>query len=437
MKIYLRPSTAGRSGGGLHGNLQHVDRLIQSELDKSGFQSSFDELWLTISYPPMFVLPGNGGMEVIFNKHYETLPYARMNRKQKTIDIILKAPEFSEHFHKQEQSNYHDKLEISSEYKNISEPKLAEILIDKYFEALNIIKSKLKKEDLFDVEAFEKILNSIRQKITPEFLTTTTKEENKKLQEEQIKDSETKRQERKNRDAANETLIRDIRLYYAYKLPGNLFYLNRYADIVLRQLIKKEFKCPHYHHLYISIADTKEEALKRAIVPEDWFTFGVAVLKEEILLGADHAEQQRLVLNAIKDGLLDIAALDKLDKEKISEAINEAKETDVLHEMIFKVKENTKIVFAISTKIIPGQNEEEIFFTLINKETNRTARWKFGQENIFLIGGWFGTIHVTNKKITIKPRANMDLVLEGKQKIIELDVEEELADPAKMDPNSH
>ena len=71
-----------------------------------------------------------------------------------------------------------------------------------------------------------------------------------------------------------------------------------------------------------------------------------------------------------------------------------------------------------------------------DKDTNRITRWKFGQENIFLIGGWFETINVTNKKITIKPRANMDLVLEGKQKIIELDVEKELADTTKIAQNS-
>jgi hypothetical protein len=205
---------------------------------------------------------------------------------------------------------------------------------------------------------------------------------------------------------------------------------------VLRQLIQKEFKCPHYHHLYISIADTKDEALKRAIIVEDWFTYGVAVLKEETLLKADHNEQQALVLNALKEGLLDIAELDKLDKSKILDAISEAKEIGLLSEILYKAKENNKITFVISTKSILGQNEEEIYFTIVDKDTNRIARWKFGQENIFLIGGWFGTINVTNKKITIKPRANMDLVLEGKQKIIELDVEKELADPTKIAQNS-
>ena len=436
MKIYLSPRTVGTSGGGLKGNLQYLDRLIQNELDKSNFQSSFNELWLSLACPAMYVVPGIVGMEVTFSKYYQTFPYSRMNRKFKTIDITLKAPEFSEHFQKEEQINYTDKFEIAAEYKNISEPELAKILIDKYFEALQIIKSKLKKEDVFDFDIFENILTTIKKKITLEFLIQTSKEENINSQKAQIENSETKRQERISKNLISDTLIRDIRLSFAYKLPRALFYLNRYADIVLRQLIHNDFKCPHYHHLYVSIADTKEEALKRAIIVEDWFTYGIAVLQEQTLLKADHSEQQQLVLTAIKDGLLDIAEIDKLDKEKILKAINEAREIGVLSEIIFKAKENNKIAFAISTKTILGQNEEEIYFTIIDKETNKTARWKFGQENIFLIAGWFGAINVTNKKITIKPRANMDLVLEGKQKIIELDVEKELADLTKIDQNS-
>jgi hypothetical protein len=354
MKIYLSPKTVGTSGGGLNGNLKYFDRLIQSELDKSSFQSSFNELWLGIFYPAMYVVQGIVGMEITFNKYYETLPFSRMNRKFKTIDITLKAPEFSEHFQKKEQVSYNDKFEIADKYKNISEPELAKILIDKYFEALQIIKSKLKKEDTFDFEIFENILTTIRQKITLEFLIKTSQEENIKSQKAQIENCETNRQERKNKSLISDTLIRDIRLFFAYELPRSLFYLNRYADILLRQLIYKDFKCPHYHHLYVSIADTKEEALKRAIVVEDWFTYGIAVLKEETLLKADHTEQQALVLNALKEGLLDIAELDKLDKTKILDAISEAKEIGVLSEIIFKAKENNKIAFAISTKTLLG-----------------------------------------------------------------------------------
>ena len=120
MKIYLTPRTVGTSGGGLRGNLQYLDRLIQSELNKSNFQSSLNELWLSISYPALYVVPEIIGMEVTFTKYYDALPYSRMNRKFKTIDIILKAPEFSEHFQKK-QVNCKDKFEIADKYKNTTE----------------------------------------------------------------------------------------------------------------------------------------------------------------------------------------------------------------------------------------------------------------------------------------------------------------------------
>lgn len=73
MKIYLSQNTAGRYRGGLKGNLQHLNRFIQNELNNSEFKSSFDELWLDLASPPMYVLPGVVGMEITFKKYYDTL----------------------------------------------------------------------------------------------------------------------------------------------------------------------------------------------------------------------------------------------------------------------------------------------------------------------------------------------------------------------------
>jgi hypothetical protein len=57
MRIYLSPNTAGRYGGSFNGNLRHMGRFIQNELNNSAFESSFDELRLSLSYPPMYFLP--------------------------------------------------------------------------------------------------------------------------------------------------------------------------------------------------------------------------------------------------------------------------------------------------------------------------------------------------------------------------------------------
>ena len=170
MEIYLIPNTAGRNGGALKENLRHLDRFIQSALDSSGFQSSFEELWLTLSYPPMYVLPEVIGIATDFKKYYEKLPYSRPNRRYKTFDIALKAPEFSEHFDKKEQKKYKNKFKIDAIHQNIEEVDLAKILVDKYLEANQLIKRKLRKEDVFDPDKFEDILLNIKKRINFDFL---------------------------------------------------------------------------------------------------------------------------------------------------------------------------------------------------------------------------------------------------------------------------
>lgn len=438
MKIYLRPLTVGSSGGGLKGNLKNLDSIIQSELDSSGFESSFDELWLSIAYPPMYLPSGGASMIDIFRNNYEGFPYSRFSRRYKKIEIILKAPEFSEHFHKHDSLRYRQKFEIEERYKDLADTALANILIDKYKEAGDLIKGKLRKEDNFDHVFFEYILESIRKKISIGFLKELSVKKDKQINQEHLLLMEEKRLQRKKTRLPKTRLIQDIRLSFKYTLPQSLFYLNRYTDIVLKKLIEKDFRCPVYHHLYISIANTRDDALWYAFAVEDWHTYGIAVLNENELLNAVPAKQQTMILNVIRDGLMDIAALDGLDTDKILDAISEARELGILGELLFKTKENKRIIFNISTKPIEGINENEIYFTVIDKQTGRMAKWKFGQENIYLIGGWFGTINVTNRKITTKPRANMDLVLKGKEKSIVIDVESALNDPDKrIDLTSH
>jgi|GEM_PF-1224916 len=433
MKIYLSPQTVSRWGGSLNGNLLHFDRLIQSELDASGFRSSFEECKLSILYPSLYPPNENEGERTKgFQNYYDSLPSVRMLRKENKIELALKAPAFAEHFNEPASPDRADRIEVEEKYKDLSDTALANILLDTYAEAATLIKARLKKGETFDADIFLQVLDKIRPGITTDFLIANKEEKAKEREHNRVEQAESIRSERKLEDQANFQMIRDIRLNYAYNFPAKLFYLNRFADIVLSKLIEKDFQCPGYHHLYISIADSKEDALKKAYVLENWYTYGVAVLNGRQLLNADPVEQQSLVLAAIREGLLDIATKDGLDQAKIEEAIKEAEEHGVLSERIVKTKSNNRITFVISIKVVPELNEEEVFFYIVDNKTEKVARWKFGQENIFIVGAWFGTINVTNKKITIKPRPNMDLVLAGRQMVTVLDVEQELADPARL-----
>ncbi len=407
MRLNLFITTVGTGGSGQYA---YLFQFLQKQLAQAGFTSGFDEFKLTLMYPPSFVRPEISLLQEGFNERYHQLPKVRTNRKFKSIDIILQAPQIAGYF--------------ENPFKDAD---VAPVLIDKFLEAVALLKPRLKPEDVFNVGIFETVLNDAKQKLTPDFLqqlSATTSADNS---EQHLKDAYAKRAERKANVQIVDTLIRDIRLYFTYQLSQSLFYLNRYTELVCSYLRQNDFKCPGYHHLYISVADTEEMALSESIIIEGWFTYGIAVLKEQTLLNAQPSQQQELYLNAVKEGLLDIADLDHLDKIKILEAVAFAKENGAVSEVVYKSKDNKKIEFTISLKPVIEKNEDEIFFTIIDKTTHRIARWKFGQENSYAISLWLAFINVTNKKITIRSRAYTQLALAGKPLIIELDVERELA----------
>lgn len=403
MKIFLSPNTAGRYGGALKGNLRHLDRFIQNELSNSEFKSSFDELWLTLSYLPMYVLPGVVGMEIAFQKHYESFPYSRLNRRYKKIDITLKAPEFSEHFDKEEQKKYKHTFEIESQFKNISEVKLAQILIDKYLEAGEILSSKLKKEDVFDIEIFKQVLVIIKQKINPDFLQDLNTIQKGEVQDDTLKRANLLRSERQKVDKPKNKLIRDLRVYYN-GLPNKALYPYDYiyTEIFLNLLVKEGLMCPNYNHLYIQVAKTNEEALKNSFSLEDWYVNGIAIIDYDKFQILTDKEKENQVFQIILNGLKDIADIDHLDTTIIESVANRIKENGKDTELHFKTIENDNYKLIITYFSRSMEEECPIFFNLTDKTRNITKRHQIGKADNSQLFLWLQKITLNNKYIRIK-----------------------------------
>lgn len=232
-----------------------------------------------------------------------------------------------------------------------------------------------------------------------------------------------KRELRRQQYRESDTLLQDIRVYFTYSIPNTYFYLFTFTQVILRILQKNQFKCPGYSHIYISIGETKEEAIARAYELEDWYRFGIAVMTREELLNAPDDELEALMLEKITDGLKDIATLDNLDVDKIDGAIHHAQEWGIFHERIIKEKENGDYLFRIVAKPIKQKVEEEIYFTLIDRRNHNIYIWKFGELALLDTLGWLQKITVTNKFISTKPAANMQLILKGKRNELELSIE--------------
>ena len=202
-------------------------------------------------------------------------------------------------------------------------------LIDEVFD---ILTSKKKKDDTFDTEKVKTSLLRLKK----ELQTTDLWELNHKykvlLRQEHI---EKVRQDRVIREQANDekkSLIYDLRFYY--QLPNveeyGYFspYDNQFCEKIFEKLRQKKFRLPNYTHLYIVVSDSFENALCRAVRSEKWHIYGVAVLENHTDYATkNEIEKQRIVFDLIKQGLNDIAKIDKLDSRTLNDVLDEVEQS--------------------------------------------------------------------------------------------------------------
>lgn len=404
MKFSLSYSTAGRYGGfRFRGILKHFDRYIHQRIKEEKFQSSFEKFRLTFAYPPLFMLPKVVQMRKDFLEWYQTLPKSRVLRRYKIIDVIIQLPEFSEHFDLEKQKKYENKYSTEKEYQNLSELELANTLIDKYVEAIELIEPKLNATDSFNASRLKEIIASIKSELSIELLESISNEESEKLEVEILTRAIELRKQRKETTKEANKRIRDLRVYYV-DLPKKALYPYdyQYSEIFINLLSKNDLRCPDYHHLYIQVAKTKKEALKKSASMSDWSVNGIATINYEDYKKKNENEKSEIVFNLIYKGLMDIAEIDKLDKELIQKTIEEIKGKGLDTELTYKVKEHKKYKLKITYLARSMEEECPIFFTIEYKETSVKYRVEIGKADKSQIWLWLQRISLTQKKIKIK-----------------------------------
>lgn len=404
MEIYLSHSTAGRYGGIQFGGiLKHFDRYIQQKAKDEKFESSFEEFWLTFAYPPLYMLPQVVGMRRDFLRWYATLPESRVSRRYKKIDVTIQLPEFAEHFDLEDQKKYKNKYSIDGEYQNLGELELANILIDKYVEAIELVKPKIKATDSFDTSRLIAIVTAIKCELSRDFLQRISVEESEKYLDEILRSAIESRKTRKATLKEADKGIRDLRTYYV-DLPRKSFYPydSQYLEIFRNLLSRSDLRCPTYHHLYIQVAKNREEALRHSESFTDWYIYGIAIVDYEDYKKKNEGEKSKAVFNLICDGLFDIAEIDNLDKDLIQRTIDEIAEKGLDTELSFKEIDHKKYSLRISYLARSMEEECPIFFTIEDKDTNKKYRIEIGRADIDQIRLWLQKVSLTRKKIKVK-----------------------------------
>ncbi|SHE45788.1 hypothetical protein SAMN04488522_101251 [Pedobacter caeni] len=375
----------------------------------------------------MYVLPGVAGMEITFKKYYDTLPESRLNRRYKKIDIALKAPEFSEHFDKGEQKEYKHKFKIEAQFTNISEVQLGQILIDKYLEAAQIITAKLKKEDLFDHEDFNKVLLSIKEKINSDFLENLNTTQKTEVKDDTLARANKLRTERQITNKPKNKLIRDLRVYYD-GLPNKALYPYDYiySEIFLNLLVRAGLMCPVYDHLYIQVAKTMDEALKSSFSIENWYVNGLSVIDFDQYQTLSNKEKENVVFQMILAGLKDIATIDNLDQNVIDKVAHQITKQGTDTELHFKTVENDHYTLNITYFSRSMEEECPVFFNLTDKSQNLTKRHQIGKARNSQLRLWLQKITLSNKKIKIQSSDSVrgQVWLKGKSSVLEFEIAE-------------
>lgn len=211
------------------------------------------------------------------------------------------------------------------------------------------------------------------------------------------------REQRKRSSLPKNTLIKDIRLYNT-GLPQSALspYAYQYTEIFRNILRRKGFLCPNYHHLYIQVAKTKEEALRFSGSADSRYIYGVATIDYEKYEGSVEEEKAEIVFNLICEGLRDIAHIDQLDTTILEEAIAEIKKEGINTELLFQWLENKKYLLNITYKCENMIAQDPVFFSLTEKASGKTVKKEIGRALNFQLHYWLQKITLSSKTINVK-----------------------------------
>jgi len=308
MYIHFSESRYGSYGGGLEEPFRYLGRIMWDKFQSENINFWFEELEIQLTY----FSPKVKKEEYI--EWYNKLPI--YYRGKRMVRVILPVEEGK---------------------------KTLDGIFQLIYLAFDILASKKKKTDVFDTEKSKAALIQLEE----EMRTTDLWELNNKykalLRQETIERRYQERMVREQEDKDKKRLIYDLRFYYRFENIGNLYfspYDNRFADRVLNKLRERKFRLPDYSHLYIMVSDTFANALYHAVRAENWFVYGIAVMENY----ADYptmkeVDKKRVVFDLIKQGLNDIATIDKLDMVTLNEVLNEV-EQDIFKKYKYLDKES-------------------------------------------------------------------------------------------------
>nr|WP_199000940.1 hypothetical protein [Flavobacterium sp. ASV13] len=291
MWIHFSKNSSNSYGGGLIEPFRYFGRLLSDKFQSENINFPYKEIEICMAFPSL------KKDDEKRKEWFEKLPHYY---RGKTMIRVT--------------------LPISSQEKN-----LADVLevINKAFE---IIINKKKKDDGYDPQKLKATLLNLEKELQETDLWKLNSKYENLLRQEAIERNRLERISREQANGEKKKLIYDLRLYSYFPNTDEkyLFPYNRQVcEMVFEELHKNKFRLPDYTHMLVVVSDSFESALYSATKVYNWQGFGLAVYKDY----ADYPskteiEKKRIVFSLLKQGLNDMAEIDRLDKKTLNEVLD-------------------------------------------------------------------------------------------------------------------
>ncbi|SHL97728.1 hypothetical protein [Flavobacterium chilense] len=293
MKIDFIKCTHDSYGGRLVEPFRYFGKIISDRFEQEGIMFSFEEIQIQLAF-----FSANLTDKHLYINWYNKLPtYHRNNNIVKVILPVLET-----------EKSLEDVFKLACQ-------------------AFKIMAHKKKEMDIFDEQKIVQTLLSLELELQNADLWDLNKQYKSTLRATALKRSLDERTARENRIIENKKLIYDLQFYYEFENADKLYfapYDKSFCDKILIKLRKEKFRLPDYTHLHIIVSDSFENALYYAGREEKYCAYGITVFKDYAAYAdKSETEKERITFDLIKQGLYDIAKIDKLDLETLEAVLDE------------------------------------------------------------------------------------------------------------------
>jgi len=298
MKITFKKQESGSSGGNLDKPLRYLGRILEEIFVSEKIEFYVEDIEIVFAYK------SDESDNEKYKSWYKKLPVYYRGKNLTRVHLAV--------------SNRQDTLDNVFDQLNL---------------AFEILDKKNRKSESLNLEKIKSILNDLFFKLIKTDLWALYHEYEELNKKEIIQKRIEERLEREEVTVTCNRLIYDLRFHYFFNDIEKLYFYPHNLEVcdnLLERLRKRNFKLPNYTHLCVMVSNNLENALFHAVRGAEWFVYGFSIYENyHEFKTLNENQKRRIVFELLRNGLNDVARIDKLDFDILNSVFKEFQNDEI------------------------------------------------------------------------------------------------------------